>query len=161
RIPLHILAPNFKYTLSLPDFDIEEGRTLKLYDRFTEEYITLQKGTTYDFEVTDDPRTKGHRFDIVMGIEVITSIHLSNRRFQAYLLPNPAQEQVRISIQKPDNVAETTVKIVSMAGVEVRSEKLTIETTELDINLSQLSKGIYLVEITHGTERIVKRLIVN
>ncbi|MFZ6665924.1 hypothetical protein [Peijinzhouia sedimentorum] len=24
-----------------------------------------------------------------------------------------------------------------------------------------MSKGIYLVEITHGTERIVKRLIVN
>ncbi|MFC2186461.1 T9SS type A sorting domain-containing protein [Fulvivirgaceae bacterium LMO-SS25] len=161
RIPLHLQAPNYSYTLSLPDFDLEEGRTLRLYDRFTEEYITLQKGTTYDFEVTDDPRTKGHRFDIVMGIEVITSIHPSNHRFQAYLLPNPAQEQVRISIQKPDNVAETTVKIVSMAGVEVRSEQINTATTELDINLSQLSKGIYLVEITHGTERIVKRLIVN
>ncbi|MFC2188155.1 T9SS type A sorting domain-containing protein [Fulvivirgaceae bacterium LMO-SS25] len=161
RIPLHILSPARAYTLSLPDFDLEEGRTLRLYDRFTEEYITLQKGTTYDFEVTDDPRTKGHRFDIVMGIEVITSIHPSNHRFQAYLLPNPAQEQVRISIQKPDNVGETTVKIVSMTGVEVSNEKLTTDTSELDINLSQLSKGIYLVEITHGTERIVKRLIVN
>ena len=161
RIPLHILAPNFKYTLSLPDFDIEEGRTLRLYDRFTEEYITLQKGTSYDFEVTADPKSKGHRFDIVMGIEVITSINPTNPRFQAFLLPNPAQEQVRISIQKPDHVAETSVRIVSMTGSEVRSEKLTAETSELDINLSQLSKGLYLVEITHGTERIVKRLIVN
>ncbi|MGE0932680.1 T9SS type A sorting domain-containing protein, partial [Peijinzhouia sedimentorum] len=160
-IPLHLQAPNYSYTLSLPDFDLEEGRTLRLYDRFTEEYITLAKGTTYDFEVTDDPRTKGHRFDIVMGIEVITSIHPTNRRFQAYLLPNPAQEQVRISIQKPDNVATTNIRIVSMAGVEVRSEQINTATTELDINLSQLSKGIYLVEITHGTERIVKRLIVN
>ncbi len=161
RIPLHILSPARAYTLSLPDFDLEEGRTLRLYDRFTEEYITLAKGTTYDFEVTDDPRTKGHRFDIVMGIEVITSINPGNRRFQAYLLPNPAQEQVRISIQKPDNVATTNIRIVSMTGVEVSNEKLTTDTSELDINLSQLSKGIYLVEITHGTERIVKRLIVN
>ncbi|MFZ6665685.1 T9SS type A sorting domain-containing protein [Peijinzhouia sedimentorum] len=161
HIPLHILSPARAYTLSLPDFDLEEGRTLRLYDRFTEEYITLAKGTTYGFEVTEDPSTKGHRFDIVMGIEVITSINPSGSRFQAFLLPNPAQEQVRISIQKPDHIAETTVKIVSMAGVEVSNEKLTTETTELDINLSQLSKGIYLVEITHGTERIVKRLIVN
>jgi hypothetical protein len=42
----------------------------------------------------------------------------------------------------------------------VRNEKLAADTTELDINLTELSKGIYLVEITHGTERIVKRLIV-
>ena len=161
RIPLHILSPARAYTLSLPDFDLEEGRTLRLYDRFTEEYITLQKGTSYDFTVTADPKSKGHRFDLVMGIEVITSIHPSNSRFQAFILPNPAQEQVRISIQKPDNVATTHIRIVSMIGVEVRNEKLTAATTELDINLSQLSKGIYLVEITHGTERIVKRLIVN
>ncbi|MGE0932328.1 T9SS type A sorting domain-containing protein, partial [Peijinzhouia sedimentorum] len=161
RIPLHLQAPNYSYTLSLPDFDVEEGRKLRLYDRFTEEYITLQKGTTYDFEVTDDPSTKGHRFDLVMGIEVITSIHPSNHRFQAYLLPNPAQEQVRISIQKPDHVAETTIKLVSMSGVEVRSETLSSTTSEMDVNLNQLSKGVYLVEITHGTARIVKRLIVN
>jgi hypothetical protein len=96
-----------------------------------------------------------------MGIEVITSINPMNSRFQAFLLPNPAQEQVRISIQKPDNVAETTVRIVSMTGVEVRSETLNAATSELDVNLGQLSKGVYLVEITHGTERIVKRLIVN
>lgn len=160
-IPLHIQSPATTFTLSLPDFDVQEGRTLRLYDRFTKEYITLQKGTTYDFDVTADPATKGHRFDIVMGIDVITSIHPSNNRFQAFLLPNPAQEQVRISIQKPDQVAETSVRIVSMTGSEVRREKLTAETSELDINLSQLSKGLYLVEITHGTERIVKRLIVN
>ncbi|MFZ6665930.1 T9SS type A sorting domain-containing protein [Peijinzhouia sedimentorum] len=161
RIPLHLQAPNYSYTLSLPDFDVEEGRKLRLYDRFTEEYITLQKGTTYEFEVTDDPSSKGHRFDIVMGIEVITSINPSNSRFQAFLLPNPAQEQVRISIQKPDHVAETTIKLVSMSGVEVRSETLSSTTSEMDVNLNQLSKGVYLVEITHGTARIVKRLIVN
>jgi len=160
-IPLHILSPARAYTLSLPDFDMEEGRTLRLYDRFTEKFISLQKGTSYDFEVTADPKSKGHRFDIVMGIEVITSLQPSNSRFQAFLLPNPAQEQVRISIQKPDNVARTSIRIVSMTGVEVRNEQLTEETSELDLSLNQLSKGIYLVEITHGTERIVKRLIVN
>jgi len=160
RIPLHILAPNFTFTLSLPDFDLEEGRTIQLYDRLTEEYISLEKGTSYDFEVTDDPNSKGHRFDIVMGVDVVTSINPTNSRFQAFLLPNPAQEQVRISIQKPDNVATTNIRIVSMTGVEVRNETLTTETMDLDVNLNQLSKGIYLVEITHGTERIVKRLIV-
>jgi len=160
-IPLHILSPARAYTLSLPDFDMEEGRTLRLYDRFTEKFISLQKGTSYDFEVTADPKSKGHRFDIVMGIDVVTSISPTNSRFQAFLLPNPAQEQVRISIQKPDNVARTSIRIVSMTGVEVRNEQLTEETSELDLSLNQLSKGVYLVEITHGTERIVKRLIVN
>ena len=161
RIPLHILSPARTYTLSLPDFDIAEGQTLRLYDRFTQKYIDLAKGTSYDFAVTENPNSKGHRFDLVMGIEVITSLAVGSSRFQAFLLPNPAQEQVRISIQAPDNVAETRVRIVSIAGVEIRNERLAANSSELDVNLGQLSKGIYLVEITHGTERIVKRLIVN
>jgi hypothetical protein len=96
-----------------------------------------------------------------MGVEVITSLETVSNRFQAFLLPNPAQEQVRISIQRPDNLADTYIRLVSMTGVVVRNEKLLADSTELDINLTELSKGIYLVEITHGTERIVKRLIVN
>jgi hypothetical protein len=161
RIPLHILAPAFKgYTLTLPDLDLEKGRTVRLYDRFTEKYITLDKNTNYIFEVTADPKSKGHRFDLVMGVEVITSLETVSNRFQVFLMPNPAQEQVRISIQRPDNLAETTFRIVSMTGVVLRNEKLAADTTDLDINLTELSKGIYLVEITHGTERIVKRLIV-
>jgi hypothetical protein len=160
RIPLHILAPNFKYTLSLPDFDMEEGISLRLYDRFKDEYINLNQNTSYNFEVTADPKSKGHRFDLVMGVEVITSLETVSNRFQAFILPNPAQEQVRISIQKPDNLADTNIRLVSMTGVVLRNEKLLADSTDLDINLTELSKGIYLVEITHGTERIVKRLIV-
>jgi hypothetical protein len=164
RIPLHILAPAFKgYTLTLPDFHLEEGRTVRLYDRFTDEiHHPRQRCKQITFSnVTADPKSKGHRFDIVMGVEVITSLETVSNRFQAFLLPNPAQEQVRISIQRPDNLADTYIRLVSMTGVVVRNEKLTADTSELDINLTELSKGIYLVEITHGTERIVKRLIVN
>jgi hypothetical protein len=96
-----------------------------------------------------------------MDVNLITRLETISNSFHAFLLPNPAQEQVRISIQKPDNLADTYIRLVSMTGVVVRNEKLAADTTEPDINLNQLSKGIYLVEITHGNERVVKRLIVN
>ncbi|MFC2186651.1 Ig-like domain-containing protein [Fulvivirgaceae bacterium LMO-SS25] len=162
RIPLHILSPAVKFTLTVPDFDMESGRTLQLYDRHLDELITLEKGATYEFEVTDEQASKGHRFDIVMGIEVITSINPTADRFQAFLLPNPAQQQVMVSIQRPDEIADTHVRLVDIRGVMLY--ETTIKATDdaqISYEVGSLAKGVYLVEITHGKQRIVKRLMVN
>jgi len=162
RIPLHILSPAVKYTLKVPDFDLDAGRVLQLHDRHLDKLITLEKGTTYEFEVTADQATKGHRFDIVMGVEVITSIGKNADRFQAFLLPNPAQQQVMVSIQRPDEIADTHVRLVDVRGVMLY--ETTIKATDdaqISYEVGSLAKGVYLVEITHGNQRIVKRLMVN
>jgi CshA-type fibril repeat protein len=118
KIPLFILSPaGAEYILKIPDFDLEIGRKLFLVDRMNLSRTEIKAGMEYTFKVTDDPKSKGHRFDIVMGIEVITSLETMSNRFQAFLLPNPAQEQVRISIQRPDNLADTHIRLVSMTGV--------------------------------------------
>jgi uncharacterized delta-60 repeat protein len=161
RIPLHILAPNFNYTLSLPDFDMEEGISLRLYDRFKDEYIKLDKNTSYTFEVTSDPKSKGHRFDIVMGVDVVTSIENKNSEFKTFLMPNPADEQVMLSVQRPDTEQSTGVRLVDMQGRVMHESQIAAESDgTYIIQLSGLPKGVYLVEVTHGNLREVKRLIV-
>jgi len=162
RIPLHILSPAEKYTLTVPDFDLDAGRVLQLHDRHLDKLITLEKGTTYEFEVTADQATKGHRFDIVMGVEVITSIEKNADRFQAFLLPNPAQQQVMVSIQRPDEIADTHVRLVDIRGVKLYETILkATDDAQISYEVGSLAKGVYLVEITHGKQRIVKRLMVN
>jgi len=162
RIPLHILSPAEKYTLTVPDFDLDAGRVLQLHDRHLDKLITLEKGTTYEFEVTADQATKGHRFDIVMGVEVITSIEKNADRFQAFLLPNPAQQQVMVSIQRPDEIADTHLRLVDIRGVKLYETILkATDDAQISYEVGSLAKGVYLVEITHGKQRIVKRLMVN
>jgi hypothetical protein len=124
--------------------------------------ITLDKGTTYEFEVTSVQATKGHRFDIVMGAEVITSIGNNADRFQAFLLPNPAQQQVLVSIQRPDEIADTHVRLLDVRGVVLYQSTIKADDdAQINYEVGSLAKGVYLVEIIHGKQRIVKRLIVN
>lgn len=162
RIPLHILSPAVKYTLTVPDFDMESGRELHLYDRHLDKLIRLAKGATYEFEVTGEQATKGHRFDIVMGAEVITSIGKNADRFQAFLLPNPAQQQVLVSIQRPDEIADAHVRLLDVKGVVNYQSTIKADNdAQINYEVGSLAKGVYLVEITHGKQRIVKRLMVN
>ena len=162
RIPLHILSPAIQYTLTVPDFDLASGRTMQLYDRHLDKLITLEKGATYEFTVTEEQATKGHRFDLVMGVEVVTSINPTADRFKAFLLPNPAQQQVMVSIQRPDEVADTHVRLVDVRGVQLYETTIKAsEDAQISYEVGSLAKGVYLVEITHGKQRIVKRLMVN
>jgi hypothetical protein len=117
---------------------------------------------TYAFTVTEDQATKGHRFDIVMGIEVVTSIGKTADRFKAFLLPNPAQQQVMVSIQRPDEIADTHVRLVDVRGVVLYETMIkATDDAQISYEVGSLAKGVYLVEITHGKQRIVKRLMVN
>jgi hypothetical protein len=163
RIPLHILAPAYKgYTLSLPDFDLESNNTLRLYDRFTDTYHELNQDFRYSFEVTGDPRSRGHRFDIVMGVEVVTSLEtLQQNNLNIFLIPNPAEQQVAVTIQRSDVIAEARVRILDSRGVQLYEARIAPEAeARIDYLVSSLPKGVYLVEVVHGTQRMVKRLLV-
>jgi hypothetical protein len=93
---------------------------------------------------------------------VVTSITNPSNQFQTFLLPNPANQQVLISVQRPDQLSETQVRVMDMRGVEVfRRSIKPEEDANLQYPVSQLAKGVYLIEIVHGTQRMVKRLIVN
>jgi bifunctional DNase/RNase len=65
---------------------------------------------------------------------------------------NPATEYVRIS----SKIAIDRVEIYDMLGKLVSSTN--VDTNKVDIK--KLSKGIYLLAVYFGTEKIVKKLIV-
>jgi hypothetical protein len=162
RIPLHILAPAFNgYTLTLPDFDLESDKSLRLYDRFTDTYHSLDQDFSYSFEVTADPKSRGHRFDIVMGVEVVTSLQNVEQQLQVFLMPNPAEQQVAVTIQRSESIADMRVRILDARGVALHETSIAADAeARVDYPVSGLPKGVYLVEVVHGTQRTVKRLLV-
>jgi hypothetical protein len=65
-------------------------------------------------------------------------------------------------VQRPDTEHNTKIRMVDMQGRVVRESILSSESDGSQvINLAGLPKGVYLVEINHGANREVKRLIVN
>jgi hypothetical protein len=115
----------------------------------------------HSIEVKADPKLKGFRFDFVMGIDVVTRIENINSEFKTFLMPNAADGQVMLSVRHPDTELTTCIRLVDMQGRVIHQSWSAAESdgTYL-IHLSGLPKGVYLVEVTHGNLREVKRLIV-
>jgi hypothetical protein len=162
RYPLHILAPEGTFTLSVPDYAMDAGRQVSIYDRYTEQTYKLAKGESFTFQVTDDPATRGYRFEIVMGTEVVTSLDASVNGLQVFLLPNPAVQQVAITVNRPDTNLSTSVRVMDMRGVIVHASQIEEGDADgrVDYPVEHLPKGVYLVEVQQGKQRVVKKLVV-
>jgi hypothetical protein len=150
-----------KYTLEIPDFDLQPGRKLSLYDRFTEETIVLTRGMSYNFEVTEDPKSRDHRFELIMGGEVVTSLQNLQNELQVFLMPNPADQQVAITFRRKDQLEPTQIRIMDMQGLTVHSTTVQPEEeARVDYPVNSLRKGVYLIDVRQGATREVKRLLV-
>jgi hypothetical protein len=72
--------------------------------------------------------------------------------------PNPVNDKVSISIDDFSNSNQYRIKLISIEGKELKSVEITHSKTE--ISLSDLSNGIYFVEIGHGKILARRKLIV-
>ncbi|MCW3077854.1 MAG: hypothetical protein JWO32_2463 [Bacteroidetes bacterium] len=79
----------------------------------------------------------------------------------SYVYPNPASQSAILSINMKDN-ALVNVDIYNTIGQQVKSSKHTAQVGEnnLNIDLSNLSAGIYLVNVKVGNATSTKKLIV-
>jgi hypothetical protein len=77
------------------------------------------------------------------------------------IYPNPTNGLSNISV-KNANFKELSVTVVDMLGTEVfaASDKNNSTDYNLEINLENLSKGLYYLRISAGTDAIIKKLIV-
>jgi hypothetical protein len=87
---------------------------------------------------------------------------LSNTTFAVgnlVLYPNPATNNVQISLVNSTEKIET-VLLYDMLGKEVKKVEITSNET-INLNVSDLSKGVYLVEInTENNLKTIKKLVI-
>ncbi|UOQ74385.1 PQQ-dependent sugar dehydrogenase [Hymenobacter cellulosilyticus] len=77
------------------------------------------------------------------------------------LYPNPAREQLTVSLQANAD-EEVRVEVLDALARRVTGtvQRATAGRNEVHLSLSKLPSGVYMVLVVHGTERTVKRLIV-
>ena len=78
----------------------------------------------------------------------------TDSEFLAY--PNPFKAQLSINIAEKE-INKTEIKILNLLGAEVYSQILS-ETNNV-LNLNQLEKGIYFVQINNGLNKSIKKLV--
>ena len=78
---------------------------------------------------------------------------------EIFLSPNPAEDKVELRSQ--DNVeAVMSATIFDLNGREVNRMPNYDPTLERNIDVSELAKGVYIIKIQMGNERITKKLVV-
>jgi hypothetical protein len=83
---------------------------------------------------------------------------IDNLNSQITIYPNPVNDKVSISIDDFSNSNQYRFKLISIEGKELKSVELRDSKTE--ISLSDLSNGIYFVEIGVKESTLRKKLII-
>ena len=73
------------------------------------------------------------------------------------IYPNPANDQITIDFGNLDNVEDWNIKIINILGQEVLSQPMNTDK----INVSELSKGVYIIRISDGVNQADKKFIKN
>jgi len=120
------------------------------------------------FRLKTDSNTEfdGFYFDdfIIFTLLDLTSIaeHENEKTFLGNPFPNPADKSFKISYSLPQqSLKNTELTITSPTGTIVSRNRLISESGNIDINVSNLSPGIYFVSLkAAGIQSPVRKLVV-
>jgi len=143
------------YTIEKDGFTEGELIYFKLFDPQTKTESSLI--AEYDPSLPDHAGTfKINGLSSLSSLKVgNVSIH-ENDYANVQIYPNPANERLNITL---GNSASANIKLLNIQGQIMVSKHLDSSNSVLDI--SNLSNGMYLVEITIGETKLIRRLIKN
>jgi hypothetical protein len=100
----------------------------------------------------------------VVTVDVTTSVteEVRTGALVSQVMPNPVDAFVSVTISLK-NESDVTITLVNATGLMVKSinvEKMSVGTVPLMIDVSDLSSGMYVLQITAGAERSVQTFVV-
>lgn len=99
-----------------------------------------------------------NNFTITAGAAGINTIATTNMSMQVF--PNPANEQIQINLSGLSKSEKSSLLIYDMLGkILIRDNLIGKENYELSYDISQFSKGIYIVEVLCTNKKAVSRLV--
>ena len=135
---------------------LSAGEQLYLHDKYLQTYTQLQQGTEYKFSITKDPASQGDaRFELSLN----PSVAAQSNGLDVQMLPNPANSVVTISYTA-SSTEQTSIRVMDVEGVTVLAQDLGQQQSgSTQIALDKLASGVYMVEFTSGTNKVVHRLV--
>ena len=156
-VPLGIKSNyNQEFIIRAESISVPAGGRVYLHDKYLNQYVAMQQGTEYRFSITKDAATQGEkRFELSME----PAIDATNSGLQVTMTPNPASNEVSISFTSKD-AAQTDVRITDLTGMTVFSKNMgNSQNGKVVVPITNLAAGIYMVELTSGSQKVVQRLI--
>lgn len=151
-----VIEESLNFTIRMDQLEgtLLEDQPIYLID--TEMLIaTNLKTSEYRFKASRGMQS--NRFILVFEVPENLGVDSLDAASTLRLYPNPAKDQLTILYSGTQTL--NTMTIMTIEGQVVKQISLANFDQERTLNVSDLSIGIYLVEITSNTGRIVKKLI--
>jgi hypothetical protein len=121
--------------------------------------MDVTAGQTYYFEFDDVGENTD--FSFVFSYDVANSIADARLSQAVNLAPNPATDIVDLIIDL-DKTTDLSVKIFNTVGQQVSFEKIAkIQRGASRLDICALKSGVYIVEVSDGTAKTRKKLVIN
>ncbi|MBC7552724.1 MAG: VCBS repeat-containing protein, partial [Taibaiella sp.] len=148
-----------EFIIKAENVSVPQNGKLYLHDKLLKQYVLLQQGTEYRFEITKDKVTQGdNRFELTMEPAEVKTTQAA-RNLKVTLLPNPATTEVKIGFSSAFK-SEVFINITDLSGVNIYTKELgAMKDGAVIVPLNKLASGIYMVEVTSGSEKSIQRLI--
>ena len=159
-IPLGIKSSYLQdFIIKAQNVAVPDGNQVYLHDKYLQTYTQLQQGTEYKFTISKDAASQGDgRFELSMR-KAGAAIAQTAKVLDVQMVPNPATSMVTVTYNAPSKV-QTTVRVMDAEGVTVMTQDLGIQQSgSTQISLDKFAAGVYLVEVTSGTQKVVNRLV--
>ncbi|MHB8260151.1 MAG: LamG-like jellyroll fold domain-containing protein [Bacteroidia bacterium] len=114
-------------------------------------------GKLDDFGMWNRALTAAEIFQVFKGSA--TSIKNITNSNQVKIYPNPASNEINLTIGAFDNSKTNRVEIYNIIGESVHLQ--IIKSSNCQIDISKLSNGVYFVTVTNGEETSTEKIIVN
>ena len=159
-IPLGIKSSYLQdFIIKAQNVAVPDNGQVYLHDKYLQTYTQLLQGTEYKFTITKDAASQGdNRFELSMK-KAGAAIAQAADGLDVQMVPNPATSVVTISYNAAAK-AQTTVRVMNVEGITVLTQDLGLQQSgSTQIALDRLASGVYMVEFTSGTQKVVHRLV--
>ena len=159
-IPLGITS-NYaqEFIIKADNITVPAGGKVYLHDKLLQQYVLLEQGTEYKFTISTDKATQGdNRFELTMVPSEVAAVPAS-AGLNVTMTPNPATDDVKINFTSAGK-EKVTVNVTDLSGISVYNQSLgNVASGSVSVPLANFASGIYLVELTSGSQKVVQRLV--
>ncbi len=151
---------NQSYAIRVDDYNVPAGGSLYLHDKYLNKTQLLTQGMHYNFSVTTDAGSQGdNRFELnTVGSTGVANV-ANAAELKVDMFPNPVIDNATISYNAPQR-GNTMVIVSNLLGQEVYVNELGQQQTgKVNLPLSTLPGGIYMVTFKCGDLSVTKRLV--
>ncbi|WP_171025491.1 nidogen-like domain-containing protein [Hymenobacter jeollabukensis] len=153
------VARTSTYTLRADELlNLPAGTTVQLRDLLTGTLTPLTPQATYSF--TADASLSTPRFELIFNASRVTAATPAALNAQVSVYPNPAHQQLWLSLPADQHVAE--VVLLNALGQQVMHRTLPAGrgAAAQALQLGQLARGVYTLRVALAAGTVTKRVVV-